>query len=67
MTSNVGEKKKKTSFKYSIFVRSIFKNVLGGIRDEKFPLIALETLCFVSLSDQVNAEMRCKCQISFSP
>ena len=30
-------------------------------------LIALETLCFVFLSDQVNAEMRSKCQILFSP
>ena len=67
MTSNVGEKKKRLPSNILSLYFPYFKNVLGGIRDEKFPLIALETLCFVSLSDQVNAEMRCKCQISFSP
>ena len=66
MTSYVGEKKKRLPSNILSFFAPYLKMYQKEFVMKSF-LIGLETLCFVFLSDQVNAEMRSKCQISFSP
>ena len=66
MTSYIGETKM-TFFMYPISLYALHLKIVIAELVMKTFLIALETLCFISLSDQVNAEMRSKCQILFSP